>query len=441
MSFSQSVRLTVRLHAGDFKKEADLALPVSSSLGELMAELVDFIGAPESTVPWRATTPAGRPVDQLAPLSHTQLADGSLLVISPAEDLPAPVIRDSAESLVFAGHEGSTRGILTMWVTAALLCLAVVVGSVASDIPSGAVAAGACAVVMGGLILAVWHRGLSLAWLLITAGALAAGAVVAGWPIVDEHSLRLGFFASAVGATVMALVCHVLAIAHPRTTGAAATISLLLLVAGLTLPGSAGAVIGISVVLVAFAPGISTMMAGLRVPQLPTAGQDLDISDEQAPDIDDRSRRAHFLYEGICFAIALMAAMALGYLALTSTPRLIVTVMLCLTLCAAVLLHGARHRQAHALWSLMALAVIAAVAAPIAVVVASAHGPIHPSLWIAACFPIFAALPSPWWSPLVQRATPTTIQWFERLEAIALVATLPLAAHVAGLFEFIRGLG
>ena len=36
---------------------------------------------------------------------------------------------------------------------------------------------------------------------------------------------------------------------------------------------------------------------------------------------------------------------------------------------------------------------------------------------------------------------PTTIVWFERAEALALAACLPLAAHLAGLFDLIRGLG
>ena len=99
------LRLTVRIHAGTFHKEADVALPLSSSVGELLAEITDLVDAPTISEPWRASTASGRAIDLTAPLAATALTEGSILVISPRERRPAPVIRDAAESLAAAAEE------------------------------------------------------------------------------------------------------------------------------------------------------------------------------------------------------------------------------------------------------------------------------------------------------------------------------------------------
>src|SRR5699024_10702238 len=114
VSVSHNVRVTVRCHVGEFRKEADLALPVSSSFNELVAEITDFIGAPSVTRPWIVTTAGGRPIDQSASQSATQLVDGSVVLLSPTEEIPAPVIRDSTEALVSSSSSGSPRGIVLL---------------------------------------------------------------------------------------------------------------------------------------------------------------------------------------------------------------------------------------------------------------------------------------------------------------------------------------
>src|SRR5699024_1430177 len=108
---SHNVRVTVRCHVGEFRKEADLALPGSSSLTELVAGLPDFSGAASGPRPWGVATAGGRPTDPSASLSATQLVDGSGVLLSPTEDIPAPVTRDATEALVSASSSGSPRGI------------------------------------------------------------------------------------------------------------------------------------------------------------------------------------------------------------------------------------------------------------------------------------------------------------------------------------------
>ncbi|WP_408935138.1 hypothetical protein ACKFRL_09070 [Corynebacterium marquesiae] len=62
------LRLTVRIHAGTFHKEADVALPLSSSVGELLAEITDLVDAPTISEPWRASTASGRAIDSHCPV-------------------------------------------------------------------------------------------------------------------------------------------------------------------------------------------------------------------------------------------------------------------------------------------------------------------------------------------------------------------------------------
>lgn len=441
VNFSQSVRVTVRCHVGEFRKEADLALPASSSFNEMITEVTDLVGAPSVSRPWRISTAGGRLVDPSAPLSATQLVDGSVVLLSPSEELPAPVIRDSAEALIASGSEQSARGIVQLWVIGALIALGAVVGFLTPTHLAGSFVLAGASIAVAAVVLAVWHRGLQLGWLIISAASLAAGIGVAGWPMDSAGDFSLGLYAAALTCALVGLGCHVLNIAHVRTTSAAVLCAVFLVIAGLSVPRSAGAVIAAAVIILASAPGLATAVAGLRVPQLPTAGQDLSVSDTPVDNVDERSQRAHFIYEGLCLGLSMFTLPALVHVAITSATTPAVSTLLALMLCVSLLLHAARHRQVVVLWSLMVLALAAALCAPVAVAVADYHGQVPVILWIVASIPLLAAVTSPWWAPRIHSASPTTLQWAERCEAIALVLCLPMAAHLAGLFELIRGLG
>src|SRR5690625_5233818 len=109
VNFSQSVRVTVRCHVVEFRKEADLALP--ASFCDLTSVVVDLVGAPSVARLWRSCTAGGRWVDPSAPLSDPQRVGGSVVLLCRSEELPVPVIRDSAEALIASGSEQSARGI------------------------------------------------------------------------------------------------------------------------------------------------------------------------------------------------------------------------------------------------------------------------------------------------------------------------------------------
>ena len=115
---------------------------------------------------------------------------------------------------------------------------------------------------------------------------------------------------------------------------------------------------------------------------------------------------------------------------------------LCVTTAGAVVMHAARHGRALASWALMLLAMTACLATCLCATHAVANSGLADA-WapiLVACLVLLAMLSAPLWAPKVAGLEPTTIAWFERIESLAIAASLPLAAHLAGVFVLIRGL-
>lgn len=475
------LRLTIRIHADSFHKEADVALPLSSSLGELTAELTDLVDAPAIASPWRASTASGRTIDLTAPLAATPLTEGSILVLAPREERPAPVIRDAAESLAAQSHDDTTCAIPIVWAWTGLGAAF----AVAWVLSLPAVACAGLAI--AAFVLALWTRALSLVMLTLAAGAAS------GWALISPALADAPYAALTASATLLValLACHLTRLSTVRITSGALTIAGLVLIAAVSylLPGlsgnsgigtshgtaaAAGTVIA-GVILLATAPALTIATAGLKVPQLPTAGQDLAVSDERQPDVADRATRAGYAYEGICCGIALCLIPALIALSFTGTGTLVATdgtvgdagsaaptigsriavlfgtgltglgfvQALCVSVAGTVVMHAARHGRVLASWALMLVAMVACLTACLCAVHAIAADGLA-GAWAptaVATLLLAAMLSAPLWAAKMSEVEPTTIAWFERLESLTIAACLPLAAHLAGIFELIRGLG
>ena len=467
------LRLTIRIHAGTFHKEADVALPLSSSVGELLAEITDLVDAPTISEPWRASTVSGRAIDLTAPLAATPLTEGAILVISPRERRPAPVIRDAAESLAAAAEEDTTAALPVVWAWAGLLAAFALLW--VSTLPLAAWAA----LTAGALLLALWIRALSLVHLSLVAG-MACGWVIIS-PSLDEAPFAA--FTACFTLLIVLLACHVTGLSTVRTSSAALTVSALIFIAalGYLLPGpkaglhashgtaAAACVIIAGIIMLATAPALSIATAGLKVPQLPTAGQDLAVSDASQPDVDSRACHASNAYEGMCCGLSLCLIPALIALSFTgSGPALspthgapdslteYISVLfgtegsgagfvqaLCVTSAGAVMMHASRHGRALASWALMVLA----IAACLATCLCATHAIVDSGLahaWAPALISglvLIAMISAPLWASKVAGLEPTTIAWFERIESLAIAASLPLAAHLTGVFMLIRGIG
>lgn len=489
-AITHTVRVTVRVHAGNFRKEADLSLPVTGSLGEMIEDIGYLVDAPQLSKPWRASTAGGRGLDMAQPLSDTRVKDGAVIILNPQEDTPAPVIRDSAEALVAAGRSAELHGLAAVWAGIGLVAVAALLAGV---LPASA--AVAIALALGTALVIYQPATRPLVPALGFAGALAGwwavappgGALPPAWqaanqqldgPALVVHSALSWVVPAALSdaawallaalscGLAMVLVFHVTAVASPKCTAATLTLGGLGLVAagGVAMPGeapfvAAGAAVLLTVVcLIAAAPGVVTRAAGLSVPQLPTAGQDLSVSDGYQPDVDARARRAQELYAGVCLGAGLAALPALATLALTGTGITPVyegpfgtqlngsgfAQALCLCVGGALIMHAVRHGQASAAWCLSLLAAASLLTACLMPVVASApasDGDPHLAMFIVAGIAAAGALSTPLWAAKVPTAEPTTIVWWERAEALAIATCLPLAAHLIGLFALLRGLG
>ena len=442
MSVDHVLRLTTRFRIGAYQREADVALPAGSTLGEVIPEVATLVGAPRISRPWLATTAAGVPLDPAVPLHQTPLDHGSVVVLSPRHEGSLPVVRDSAEALTESGAEATTRGLAA---AGAVTGVGVLLILALTRLPwSQALAVAA----LGALAVLLTCRSVRvLAPVVLAAAGGAAGALVleAARPgeLADPATLAPAVWAAAgtSGATLVLLL--VIGGIGARTTAATATLL------GLAAVGAVGGalpahvtsppvavsalVVAAGVVFIGQLPGLATRAAGLRIPRLPTAGQDLAVADEDPGDVDRQARRARRLHEGA----ALGAALLLGPAVLvTGSQGGAFAQALCVATAGAVLLHAVRHRQAVAAWSWMTVGLLACVGGAWA-----ASEPGHPVQWALAGAVGAATLSAPLWAGRVPRLEPTAVVWWERAESLSLAATLPLAAHLAGLFALIRGLG
>lgn len=429
------LRLTVRVHVGSHQREADLSLPVGSSLADALPEILELCSAPQISRPWRASSAAGVPIDQAVALHRTPLEHGSVVVLTPAEPVDAPIIRDSAEAL--AAAQGVGRGA----VGAAQLASAVgavvvaVLLSAVLDPPLALAAAAAVAVV----VLAWRRKAVVLAPTAVALGAVAAAWYTAGgWP-TEQSEAAWAVFAGLGAGAVIAAVTVILGALPARLGIALSALGALAAVASgasfLPSPtAAAGAVVLAGLVSIMLGPGLVTRWAGLDVPTVPTAGQDLGADDGVQHDSDARAARAGRFADGLMVGIAaamVPAVLRVGWSGGGWAQAL------CLAVAGAVVMHAARHRSALPAWSLSTVG----IAACIGVVLAAVQGTAHPFTLIVAGLVVVAAVTAVVWAPQVSRLEPTTIVWWERAETVAVIAALPLAINQMGVFAMIRGLG
>lgn len=440
MSIDHVQRLTVRIHVGAYHREVDLALPGSSCLGEVLDEILRLSAAPRISRPWQATTAAGVPIDQSIALNDTELEPGSVVVLSPAVERPAPVIRDAAESLVETTATTPVPGLAAATSLSGALALVVTLLGLPTEgeFTPALLLAGAG---LGCLAVLAWRREIYPLGLLAIglAGASAAAAVLAGVSPTPEAVA----WATAAGVSAAAVTLLGTVLLGVTGTRSAATVATILLFLGLaavalavtgTAVGTAAAVVAGAVLLILAAPAMATQWSGLRVATLPSAGQDLKISDAPDTRVNEKSARAVHLHEGILLGVAgaLIPALILIGWSGGGFPQ-----GLGVATAGAVLLHSARHRSRLATWALF----FSGLAAVLAVALSAANGSSHPAQLSAAGVVALVALSTPLWVDRVPQLQPTTILGLERAESLAVAATIPLAAHLMGVFAAIRGLG
>ena len=179
-------------------------------------------------------------------------------------------------------------------------------------------------------------------------------------------------------------------------------------------------------------PGVATRAAGLTVPRVPTAGEEFDRSDAYQDDVDARSTTAAAIATALSAAIATCCVPAVLWVGRAGG---VWACALCLGVAGALVVYASRHHWAGPRLCLTAVALAAVVAAAAA---AAQVG--HPACIALACLAALAATTTVIWAPRVADLEPTTVVWFERAEIAATIAVIPLAVHLTGLFDMIRGI-
>lgn len=435
-STNHVVRLTVRVSVASVHRDIDVTLPTSSTLAEVLPELARLIDIPQVHRPWEATTVAGAPLNMHTPLHKLKLFDGSVVALHPVEPPSPPVVRDAAESLTTTAEQaGDVRG---------LDVIAGVLGAAGVAAMAGAYVSLPAALLLATLALAVLAltvRSRPLYWFVPAFAAAAAGLWVAGprseW--VDATDAAIGATAAVLTVLVMITVGASLRLVSPAVAAFYITASALMGVgaAGVWLReplAPAALVVLAGVLTVMGTPGISSRLAGLQIPRIPTAGEEFEASDGYQLDVDERSANAIAIAGAMSCAVALCTIPALLYAGWQGGGWVIT---FALATAGAVALHSTRHHypRARVALSLMSLAAV------VAVVLAVVRDPSpHPLMLVLAALLILGVGTAPLWSPRLPEIEPTTVVWLERAEAAAIIAVIPLAVHLTGAFAMIRGL-
>lgn len=457
MAIDNLLRLSVRidLTVGDMPVAmADMALPAGSSLAEILEEILELTGAPQISRPWVARTAAGSPIDAGIPLAQTQLEQGGVLVLSPERELPAPIIRDAAEALVELSSENRTKGLLELITLVGFAGLALTLLSpLAAQLN---LAWRTLIFMLLSMVILVWlprreatlsHRLLAL---LIPILAASTAAILVAGPNstqVLEDPQFLSWVLLSFSATLLLAAGVVQLVFHPHilSTATLITIGLSLLFCTLTtllwphparadFSGPAAATVAAALIFTSVAPYFSAQLAGLRVPTLPTAGQDLSVSDTELKDPVARTRRATALFDAQLLGLVIVSA-PLIFLAVSPNTWFSTAFSCCIMIASA--LHAIRHHAPIPTWSLMILACSAFLGTLYSLAFAQ-----HPSWFtFAGCVVLVLAVMSVGvWFSKVPPPAPTTVVWLERLESLSIAAALPLALHLLGVFEMLRAL-
>lgn len=430
-SSSQVVRLTIRASAGAYASSIDVSVPTSSTFSDILPEIARLIDLPVIARPWEFTTVAGAPLDPHTALAHMRLRDGIVLTLRPHEPVAPPVVRDAAESLAAASEATSPR--------AGIDVLASLAGTIGAGLLVGALSApllGATASALLLLTVAIVARSRAL----FPVASVVVATVCGAWVVRGEAS------ATALGViTAAAIMCAVLAagatlgLAGPRAGSALVTVCALLATGSLGAwlpaphaPAALTVLAGLAAVMAT--PAVATRAAGLRIPRVPTAGQEFGIADDYQEDVDDRSTLARLVADGMSIGIAACVVPALIALAFTASSW---AFFLGVTVAGALIVHASRH---HSTLPRLALALTAAVAAGSAVFAISLIDDPHPALITLSAIVALVSASAVIWARFVPELEPTTLVWIERAEAAAIIVVIPIAVYMTGIFDLIRGL-
>ena len=463
---SHTLRRTVRIELFDASTSIDLAIPASSSLSETIDEILAIANLPANTTPWCATTAAGQELDLAIPLAQCHLTQGDILVISPLTETPTPVVRDAAELL-----ENLTQvtpppiGTVFCAGLAGLLGLTLLVAALPGLPPILRL----LIPVVATLAMLLWTRKLLFAPITVGGISLTTLIAIAGSPTLptgaqmsDSQFARMWALACACAGIVLIVSTLLLRFITPHvpTISALITIGISLIIMALGacfyhpplialtdptwswLVHAAALVVAAGIIALAFSPLLSIKIAGVRVPQLPTSGQDLSISDTNPTNTPHRALLAQHILDGITVGLGCILSPAI-IVVCGWAPQRNFSFALAVCMCLSLVVHAHRHHGSPRTWSLWIPAMAAACGTALSAsphLVDATAPPAHLGLSIAAFLVSATVFTAPGWAKHLTNLEPTTVVWVERAELLSIAACLPLALHLVGIFSLLRGI-
>lgn len=446
------------------RSRVDLALPSDIPLADLMPTLLAYAGEDLASegLPhggWVLSRLSGQALDAGRSASQLQVRDGEVLYFTPpASNAPEIMFDDVIDAVATAtkrrggrwSTEDARRSALAIGVTAllggALVTLtagppqlpAAVVGFTMSFVlliaaamtsravgDSGAgVAIGACAVVyagVGGLLLMAGDRHLTelgAPQYLVGAGALLLAASLAAVGVVRGAPAFLALAAGAALLTAAASICQLFGV------DAAAAVAVVVCLALVTLP---------------MLPMLAYRMARLPIPSLPSGADELKAESETV----DRARvlagaeRVHGSLTGALGTVAVVCGVGSVVLALTGDRAALAmaTVVSLLNLSRSRPFLTRSHRV-----PMLASGVVGLIAAGVSAFNATDSDLSRLALLLGATALtalisfVFAV------SGAGRKASPIAGRALDVVETLLVLAVVPLAAWVCGLFHWIRAI-
>ncbi|GAA4292500.1 type VII secretion system ESX-4 subunit EccD4 [Mycobacterium paraffinicum] len=450
----------VSIHSG--ATATDLSLPAEIPVAILTPSIVDVLEVRDDDDPtakrYQLSPPGSSALDPSKTLAQNDIADGAVLLLS-QQPAPPPVTRhhDVAEAVAEAlasapkpGTDARRRLAARRTGTVAASCLtAIGVLALIRNALSGnpgheihttvGVAAGAGLVAL--LSAVVVHRAYRNAIAGLALNAMAtAFAAVAGFLAVPGPPGVCNVLLAATATTVTCVLamrasgCGVVALTAVSCLTTVVAVAALVGVITAAPPHALGAGSAlVSLGLLGATARVSIVLAGLS-PQL-SAPADMDETEVSRARLTAQARRADAWLSSLLAGFSASAAVGAVVTVLAGASRL--SCMAFGTVTGALLLLRARSGAALRMQT-FAIAGMAVVGTTfgVAALSATSHGP-----WVAAAAATLSAaalylgfaVPAMSLSPLARRS-------FDALEWLALVALVPLACWICGLYGAVRGL-
>ncbi|AKE40608.1 putative surface-anchored membrane protein [Corynebacterium kutscheri] len=453
-----NLRVHVRVDLGDdvsrIREGTDLSLPATSSISEILPDILKLIDAPHITVSWQARTASGTIIDPALALIDAGLHHGSIILLSPKRQQPLETASDTAEAIeqVSSRHKTKPHTYFSQLFEETSVCAGIFGLSILSFQFSHTLP-----LVISGSVLSTLCLGLVLArasfsYVPLTAVISSVSLVLAifGFPGAHTQRLESALLILVVVISIIVISGIGLWLKHCVLQEGAALITFCLCIAFAAISiwlyrpgiygsehgwliGAAALVLSLATTGMIIAPRIATALVGLRVPQLPSGAIDQPITtcdSQQAI----KALNASQLFDGIMAGLGLSCSGALLLIMLYPDHQSGFLQALCLVIGGALIIHSHRYISPIALWATWIPGIISIATAACCV---QAH-------WlsiVAAVLPILTLATTPLWARFLATTTPTTLQWIERGESLMIAASLPLTLHLMGIFALIRGLG